>query len=110
MCIQHEDLRRLEDLLGDIIDSVNMMLSLLPVIDKHDGLAKNVMVRVVKTLVGDTVVKVMEQEHQLERVLETGEPEAYVEWLMSVSPQYKVFQVRKEQAQPRNSWMAAAGL
>lgn len=108
MCIQHEKTKRLNEQWIELIDTANMMVSLVKAIDRQDDLAGNILIKALKVIVRDTVANVMVQEHQLEYLLETKKPEAYAEWLMSVSPQYKVFQRRKERHETRRYYTGAA--
>jgi hypothetical protein len=107
MCIEQKELRLLDDHLHGLIEAANMMVSLVKAIDRQDGLVKKPIVKAVKVLVEDTLAKVMDQEHLLEFLLQVNKPEAYAEWLMSVSPEYEVFQHRVEQHETRRSCMAA---
>jgi hypothetical protein len=110
MFMQKEKPKGLKELLRDLIDTADVMLGLLRALGREDCFEKNITVKIVEAVMRYIVPKVMHQERQLEELLESAEPKAYSEWLMSVSPQSCVFQVRKEQAQARQARMTAAGL
>lgn len=103
MVFQREMPRELKGLLRDLIDTADVMLSLLRAITRDGGLEQSMTLEVIETVMRYILAKVMQQEGVLERFLEDTEPEAYLEWLQSVAPESCVFQGRKEQAHLQNA-------
>lgn len=98
----------LKQLLHVVIDTAGLMIRLVTELGgpSPDPAADESVYRV-DAAVRDVILPIlMEQESELERLLEMMNPEAYMEWLLSVPSQAKIFAVRRQRFQDCRAMMA----